>query len=131
MISLSDYTSHDGLGLADLVARKKVTPEELVAAALAAVEKVNPQLNAVLQTLPDQAMAEIRHGLPPGPFTGVPFLIKEIMLHAKNVRCDMGSKLAQGFVMPEDTELMARFRRAGLVLVGTTQTPEFAYGPTI
>jgi amidase len=130
MISLSDYASHDGLGLAELVARKEVKPEELVAAALKAIEKVNPKLNAVLQTLPAQASAEIRGGLPQGPFTGVPFLIKEIMLHAKNVPCNMGSKLAQGFVSPVDTELMARFRRSGLVLVGTTQAPEFAYGPT-
>lgn len=130
MISLNDYTSHDGLGLAELVARKEVKPEELVATALKAIEKLNPKLNAVLQTLPAQAETEIRSGLPQGPFTGVPFLIKELVLHAKNVRCDMGSKLAQGFVAPADTELMARFRRSGLVLVGTTQTPEFGYNPT-
>lgn len=130
MISLNDYTAHDGLGLAELVARKELQPEELVAAALEAVEKVNPTLNAVLQTFPTQAVAEIRGGLPQGPLTGVPFMIKEFLLHAKHVRCDMGSKLAQGFVVPEDTELMARFRRSGLVLVGTTQTPEFAYSPT-
>jgi amidase len=130
MISPSEYTSQDGLGLAELVARKEVKPEEVVAAALQAIEKVNPKLNAVLQTLPAQAEAEVRGGLPRGPFTGVPFLIKELVLHAKNVRCDMGSKLAQGFVAAEDTELMARFRRAGLVLVGTTQTPELGYNPT-
>jgi amidase len=52
------------------------------------------------------------------------------VVHAKNVRFDMGSKLAQGFVAPQDTELMARFRRAGLVLIGTTQTPELGYNPT-
>jgi amidase len=130
MISFDDYTSNDGLGLAELVARKEVKPEELVATALAAVEKVNPKLNAVLQTLAPQAEAEIRGGLPQGPFTGVPFLIKELVLHARNVRCDMGSRLAQGYVAAEDTELMARFRRAGLVLVGTTQTPELGYAPT-
>jgi amidase len=130
MISLQEYTSHDGLGLAQLVARKEVKPEELVAAAMAAISKVNPKLNAVLQTFPKEAAAEIKRGLPAGPFTGVPFLIKEIMLHAKNVPCNMGSRLAQGLVFPEDTDLMARFRRAGLVLVGTTQTPDFAYGPT-
>lgn len=130
MISLKDYTSHDGLGLAELVARKQVKPEELVAAALAAVEKVNPKINAVLQTLAAQAEAEVRGGLPQGPFTGVPFLIKELVLHAKNVRCDMGAKLAQGYVPSDDTELMARFRRAGLVLTGTTQTPELGYNPT-
>ncbi|MET0151584.1 MAG: amidase family protein, partial [Candidatus Binatia bacterium] len=115
MLSLQDYTSRDGLGLADLVARKEVKPEELLEAALSAVEKVNPKINAVLQTLPDQARAAIGQGLPEGPFRGVPFLIKELVLHAKNVRCDMGSKLAQGMVPSEDTELMARFRRAGLL----------------
>ncbi|MBI3799934.1 MAG: amidase [Deltaproteobacteria bacterium] len=129
-MSLNEYTSQDGLGLADLIARKQVKPEELVTTALQAIEKVNPKLNAVLQTLPDQAEAEVRGGLPQGPFTGVPFLIKELVLHAKNVRCNMGSKLAQGFMAHEDTELMARFRRAGLVLVGTTQTPELGYNPT-
>ncbi len=130
MISLSDYSAYDGIGLAELVARKEVSPQELVDRALEAVAQVNPTLNAILGTLPDQAAAEIHAGLPAGPFTGVPFLIKEILLHAKNVRCEMGSKLAQGFVAPEDSELMARFRRAGLVLIGTTQTPELGYNPT-
>jgi len=130
MISLKDYTAHDGLGLAELVARKEVTPDELGAAAFEAVAKVNPRINAVLHTIPKEAAADIRAGLPRGPFTGVPFLIKEIVLHAKGVRCEMGSKLAQGYVPDADTELMARFRRAGFVLAGTTQTPEFGYNPT-
>jgi len=130
MISLAEHSSRDGLGLAELVARKEVTCEELVEAALAAIEKVNPKLNAVLQTLPDLAHAEIRKGLPRGPFAGVPFLIKELVLYARDVRCDQGSRLARGFVPRADTELMARFRRAGLVLIGTTQTPEFGYNPT-
>jgi amidase len=130
MISLKDYTSHDGLGLAELVASKEVTPDELAAAAFEAATKVNPKINAVLHTLPQEAAAEIRAGLPRGPFTGVPFMIKELVLHAKGVRSEMGSKLAKGFVPDADTELMARFRRAGLVLAGTTQTPEFGYNPT-
>jgi amidase len=123
VISASDYSSRDGLGLAELVAKKEVTEKELADAALRAVERVNPQLNAVLQTFAPQA-----HGS--GPFAGVPFLIKELVLHAKGVRCDSGSRLAQGFVPTEDTELMARYRRAGLALFGTTQTPELGYNPT-
>jgi amidase len=130
MISFDDYTSHDGLGLAELVARKEVTPDELAAAAFEAVAKINPRINAVLQTLPREAAAEISAGLPHGPFTGVPFMIKELVVHAKGVRSDSGSKFAQGFVPPADSELMARFRRAGLVLAGTTQTPDFGYNPT-
>ena len=60
MISLNDYTAHDGLGLAELVARKEVTPDELAAAAFEAVGKINPRINAVLHTLPKEAAAEIR-----------------------------------------------------------------------
>jgi amidase len=130
MISLTDYTSYDGLGLAALVARKEVTAKELLDTALAAVAKVNPKLNAVLQTLPEMAAAEIAANPPTGPFAGVPFVIKELVLHAKNVRLDSGCRLAQGMVPTADTELMARFRRAGLVLMGTTQTPELGYNPT-
>ena len=96
MISLDDYTSHDGLGLAGLVARKEVTAKELADAARQAIDKVNPRINAVLQTL----SAESASGSSPGPFAGVPFLIKELVLHAKNVRCDAGCRLAQGFVHP-------------------------------
>jgi len=130
MISLTDYSSYDGLGLASLVARKEVTPKELLDTALAAVAKVNPKLNAVLQTLPEMAAREIAAQPPTGPFAGVPFVIKELVLHAKNVRLDSGCRLAQGAVPAEDSELMARFRRAGLVLMGTTQTPELGYNPT-
>ncbi len=130
MISLSDYSSHDGLGLASLVARKEVTPKELLETAIAAVAKVNPKINAVLQTLPEMAAAEIAAQPPSGPFAGVPFVIKELVLHAKNVRFDSGCRLAQGALPTADTELMARFRRAGLVLMGTTQTPELGYNPT-
>lgn len=130
MLALNDYTKLDGLGLAELIRRKEVTPMEVLEAAFAAAKKVNGGVNAVLQTLPKQARAAIKSGLPQGPFTGVPTLIKELVLHAKGVRCDMGSRLAQGYVARADTELMARFRRAGLVLVGTTQTPELGYNPT-
>lgn len=130
MLSIEEYTRHDGLGLAELVAKKEVTPQELADTALEAVERMNPELNAVLQRLPELARAEIARGLPDGPFRGVPFVIKELVLHAKGVRLDSGCKLAQGLVPEEDTELMARFRRAGLVLVGTTQTPELGYNPT-
>ncbi len=130
MISIRDYTAHDATGLARLVKRKEVSPAELLDAALAACASVNPEVNAVLQILPRTARASIKAGLPAGPFSGVPFVIKELVLHAKGVRCDMGSRLAQGYVAGSDTELMARFRRAGLMLAGTTQTPELGYNPT-
>jgi len=130
MISLDDYTDHDGLGLAELVATKQVTARELFETAVAAIERINPQINAVCRTLPSDAEKAMSAGLPSGPFTGVPFLTKELVPHAAGVRCDAGSRLAEGLISPIDSELMARFRRAGFVHVGTTQSPELGYSPT-
>jgi amidase len=130
MISLNDYTDHDGLGLAELVATKQVTARELFETAVAAIERINPQINAVCRTLPSDAGKAMSAGLPRGPFTGVPFLTKELVPHAAGVRCDGGSRLAEGLIAPIDSELMARFRRAGFVHAGTTQSPELGYCPT-
>ncbi len=84
----------------------------------------------MLQVLEERARSEIAAGLPEGPFRGVPFLLKELVCYAAGVGFSMGSRLAQGYVPKEETELFARFRRAGLVLAGTTQTPELGYNPT-
>ncbi len=130
MISLSDYTSLDATAMAACVAKGEVSAEELIDAAMRAVAAVNPQVNAVLQTLADRARAELVAVPTHAPLSGVPFVIKELGLSAAGVAQDMGSRLTQGFVPAADSELMARFRRAGLVLVGTTQTPEFGYSPT-
>ena len=126
-MELSDYAKFDGLGLAKLVRNGEVSPKELLEAALTAIEQLNPKLNSVISILADKAEKEIDAGLPEGPFKGVPFLIKEIVLHAANIPVNMGSHLAKGLVLPHDTELMARFRKAGLVTAGTTPTPEFGY----
>lgn len=130
MIKLSEYSSYDGLGLAELVRNGQVTAQELTDAALEGIKQINPVLNCVNNVLADNAAKEIRAGLPDGPFKGVPFLIKEIGLHAAGVPCNMGSRLVDGVTMPHDTELMTRFRKAGLVTVGTTPTPELGINAT-
>ncbi|MGI4942612.1 MAG: amidase [Janthinobacterium lividum] len=130
MINLDEYSTYDGLGLAELVARKEVTAQELIATALAAIEKVNLVINAVCRTLPDEIAAATAAPPQVGPFAGVPFLTKEMSPQAKGVRCDGGSRLGEGMVGAVDTELMTRFRRAGFVHVGTTQSPELGYSPT-
>lgn len=129
-MKLSQYSAYYGTGLAELVRQKEVTPKELKNAALEGIAKVNPKLNAVVHVLSEQADKEIDSGLPDGPFKGVPFLIKEMVLHASGVPSSMGSRLAEGISFPYDCELMARFRKAGLVTVGTTTTPEFGYSGT-
>lgn len=127
---LSEYAALDGLGLAELVRRKEVTPEELVQTALAAIEAVNPSLNAVIGVLEEEARATLARGLPEGPFTGVPFAIKDLFLHAAGVRTDLGSRLFEGVVFPHDTALLARYRRAGIVPVARTNTPELGFNAT-
>lgn len=121
------YGQYDGLGLADLVRRKEVSSKELVDCALGAIERLNPEINCVVQTLRSNALADIRKGLPAGPFTGVPFLVKEFGMHFKGMVTSAGSRLAEGVKFDADTELMRRMRNAGLVTVGTSTTPEMAF----
>lgn len=139
-MNISEYTSYDGLGLAELVKTGQVLSEELVEISTNLMDKLNPQLNAVVSVLKEQAMNEIKRGISNGPFEGVPFLIKELVLHAEGIPFSMGSRFTEGSVLPIDSELMSRFRKAGLVTVGTTTTPEFGYnaateavfyGPTV
>ena len=136
---VAEYSKYDGLGLAELVRRREVTPTDLVDSAIDAIERLNPQINCVVQQLRDMALKEIRSGLAGGPFRGVPFLVKEFGMHFKGMRTSAGSRLAAGLRFEHDTELMRRCRAAGLVTVGTTTTPEMAfnascealiYGPT-
>src|SRR4051812_30025976 len=78
--AFSDYDRYDGLGLAELVKARKVSAGELLDAALARVEQLNPTLNAIVYPMYDQARAAIAAGLPSGPFTGVPYLLKDLGL---------------------------------------------------
>lgn len=126
-MNLQEYASYDGIGLAELVKSKEVTPQELKELALEGIKKVNPSINAVVSVLEEQADKAIEKVDENAPFAGVPFLIKELVLHAEGVSHSMGSRIGENTVIPVDSELMARFRKAGLILAGTTTTPEFGY----
>jgi amidase len=127
---IDQYANHDAVSLAGLIARHEVSAAELLETALAAAGRVNGDLNCVLAILGDRARDAIDAGLPKGPLTGVPFLIKECMLLMKGAPYRLGCRLLDGYTSPNDTELMIRFRKAGLVTFGTTSTPETAYSPT-
>jgi len=114
----------DGLGLAELVRCREVSASELLEAAIARAEKRNPELNALVCRLYDQARAAIAAGLPDGPFTGVPYLLKDLGAHYEGAVTSFGSALFKDFVVDHDSELTARLKRAGLVIFGKTNTPE-------
>jgi amidase len=122
----SDYPRHDALGLAELVRTRQVTPAELVDEALARIDRGNPVINAVIHRLDERARAAAAAPLadPSAPFAGVPFLAKDLLSTWQGERQGNGSRLMDGYVAPADSELTRRYKRAGIVLVGKTNTPE-------
>ncbi|MCB9733796.1 MAG: amidase [Deltaproteobacteria bacterium] len=125
------YDDLDGVGLADLVRRGEVSPLELVDAAIARVEARNPALNAVVHRSFERARDAARGDLPAGPFRGVPFLLKDLNAEDAGQPSTHSTKLLTGFRPDHDAELVARYKRAGLVIIGRTNTPEFGiYGVT-
>ena len=92
MSTFPEYEDYDALGLADLVRRGQVTPEELLVAAIQRVEARNPRVNAVVMPLVDFGRKAIADGLPDGPFRGVPFLLKDLTASLTGVRMTRGSR---------------------------------------
>lgn len=129
-MKLEEYAAYDALGLAELVQRREVQPIELVETAISGVENLNPVLNAVITPMFDQAREYARKKLPDGPFTGIPFLLKDIGAFCQGVRFTMGSVFLKNFVPDHDTELVSRLKRAGLIILGKTNTPELGLLPT-
>lgn len=119
------YADYDGIGLAELVAKKEVTPLELVDAAIERIEKHNPALNAVVYKGYDDARKWAQGDLPDGPFRGVPFLIKDLGVKVAHWPATSGSHYLRDYVAPEDSILATRYREAGVVFVGKTNTPEY------
>jgi amidase len=124
-MAFSEYADFDGLGLAKLVRTGEVTPLELLEEAIARAERHNPTLNAIVYKAYDEARKVARGRLPEGPFKGVPFLIKDISMAVANWPMTNGSALLAGYVSDADAELTKRYRAAGMVLFGKTNTPEF------
>jgi amidase len=128
-MNLSEYTSHDAIGLAKLVADREVTPVQLAELARSAIEAVNPKINAVIEHWPANESGGYAESCT-GPLSGVPFLVKDLAVAMKGRRLELGSRLAAGVVAPYDSWLMSRFRAAGLVTIGRTTTPEMAFSTT-
>ena len=124
-MAFTEYADYDGLGLAELVRTRAVTPTELTEAAIARVEAHNATLNAVVYMGFDDARARAAGALPDGPFRGVPFLIKDLAMPVAGWPRTSGSKFARNIVDAEDGGLTARYRKAGVIPIGKTNTPEY------
>lgn len=136
---MHDYITYDALGLAELVRRGEVTPLELLEAAIVRIEQVNPALNAVIHPMYDIGRATAQAELPAGPFRGVPFLLKDLCDAYAGAPLTSGSRAYRQYIPAVDSESVRRYKQAGAVVLGKTNTPEFGlmaytepalFGPT-
>jgi amidase len=139
MSAFPEFNKFDAVGLAELVRAGQVSPAELVDEAISRIEATNPRLNAVIRKMYEQARETARAGTPDGPFGGVPFVIKDLLCTVAGVPTSCGTRILRDVPAPHDSEMVRRYRAAGLLILGKTNTPEFglvpytepvAFGPT-
>jgi amidase len=129
-MNLAEYASYDALGLAELVARKEVTPKELALTVAAAKEKVDGAVNAVVELYPDRIEGLNEASLGSGPFRGVPFLIKDVFGHEKDRLIEFGSRLCAGMTVEAGTCFVDLLRAAGVNILGRSAAPEYSMSAT-
>ena len=125
-----EYDKYDALGLAELIAKKQLTPAELLNAVRQRVETLNPKLNAFCYLFFDKAEEQIKSGLGNGPFSGVPFALKDLGQHLEGTITSAGARVWTDQVADYDSTLVARYKQAGLVIFGKTTSPEFGLTTT-
>ena len=125
-----EYDAHDALGLAALVRSGEVTATELLDVALARIDQVDGVVGSMADLRVERARTLIDEGLPDGPFTGVPFVLKDLGCEAIGFASSAGSRLFVGSDPGYDCELYVRLRATGLVTLGRTTSPELGIGPT-
>jgi Asp-tRNA(Asn)/Glu-tRNA(Gln) amidotransferase A subunit family amidase len=131
-MSPADYEAEDAVGLAALIAKGEITASEALEAAMARAEAVNDKINAITFSMAEAARAaarEIPPGPPQAPLGGVPFLLKDLSAQAAGTPTSAGSRLFQDVEYAADNAIVAAYRRAGLVIFGKTNTPEFGLEP--
>jgi amidase len=130
MSKVGEIAFLDATAQAALIRKKEIKPIELVDSAIDRIEMLNPRFNAVVTRMYDQARAAAAGPLPDGPFRGVPFLLKDLFAAYAGVRITSGSSFLRNYIADHDSELVRRLKRAGLIILGKTNTPEFGIVPT-
>jgi Asp-tRNA(Asn)/Glu-tRNA(Gln) amidotransferase A subunit family amidase len=124
-----EYRQHDAVSLAGLIARREVSAAEVLETAIARAEQVNPAINAIVHKQYEQARKAVDAGLPEGKLTGVPYLIKDLGFFETGQPATFGSRLFKDFVADHDTAYVTRCKKAGLVFIGRSSSPEFGLNP--
>jgi amidase len=136
---MTELTWLDATAQAELVRRGEISPVELAEAAIERIKRVNPVINAVVRTLFDDGLAAAGYVPRDAPLAGVPFLLKDLLAAYAGAELTSASAFLRDFVPDHDSELVRRYKQAGLVILGKTNTPEFGlmgtteprlFGPT-
>src|ERR1019366_8650013 len=128
-MTFDEYRKHDAVALAELVKKKEVTPSELLDIAIKRAEEVNPKINSVVTRFYDLAKEQLKQVDATAPFAGVPYLIKDLGPQLKGTQYTCGSRILKGNVSTENSDVTDRMLKAGLVIFGKTNTPEFGLTP--
>ncbi|WP_027963642.1 amidase [Halalkalibacillus halophilus] len=124
------FANYDATGLKGLIDQREITQEEVVEHYIGQIEKLNPKINAFVHTMFEEARAQTgENATQTGPLRGLPFAVKDLN-PVKGHPYTNGSKLQQNYVAEADDLIVERFRKAGLVFLGKTNTPEFGFLPT-
>ncbi|PVZ70471.1 amidase [Pelagibaculum spongiae] len=127
MTGFAEYTEYDAIGLAQLIAKKQITAAELLNEARARAAQVNPKINAIIRDLPEFASQSL-NALPQtnqsSVFSGVPFLLKDLLAQLKGTPITNGSNALKNFQSSHSSDLVKRWQQAGLIIFGKTNTPE-------
>src|SRR5437868_10800303 len=129
-MNLTEYAAYDALGLAELVAKKQVSPKELAQTAVAAKEKVDPAVRSVVELYPDRIESLEEKTLGSGPFRGVPFLIKDVFGHEKGRKIEFGSRLCAGMTVETSTAFCDLLKASGVNILGRSAAPEYSMSAT-
>jgi amidase len=129
-MNLAEYASYDALGLAELVARKQVSPKELAQTAVAAKETIDPAVKSVVELYADRIEGLDEKSLGNGPFRGVPFLIKDVFGHEKGRRIEFGSRLCAGMTVEMGTYFLDMLKASGVNILGRSAAPEYSMSAT-
>ena len=121
----SSYLHQDAVGLAALIRAGELHPKEVLAAALDQIERFDTRINAIAWRRFDLAAQEAERTLPDSPVSGVPFLIKALSQRMDGAPHTMASQMRSGLVADHDSTLVARYKAAGLIIIGQTTSPEF------
>ena len=127
---LDEYASYDGLGLAELIRNGEVSAVEVALLAQAAIDAVNPQLNAVIEVYADRIADLDEDGLGNGPFRGVPFLMKDTGGFLAGRKTEWGSRLCEGYTATEDAFFARLLKASGLNILGRSNVPELCIAGT-